>query len=166
MALTLAQRTILKADIAADPVLSTYPHNSDGAFAIAAAYGQVASPDFWVWRSVVSIAEIMGNGFDWVRVDNLSVGKARIWEWMTDLGAMNPSQANVRAGIEACWSVEAGDQGMRQAIYNHSAARATRGQKLFAVGAGTAPTHHGIGPGTTTLESPVTYQDVLTAWAD
>jgi hypothetical protein len=34
-----------------------------------------------VWRTSVTQDEIMLNGFDWTRVDNLGVGKARAWTW-------------------------------------------------------------------------------------
>jgi hypothetical protein len=104
----------------------------------------------------------MGNGFDWTRVDNLTVGKARIWEFMTTLGVINPSQANVRAGILAVFGT-AGDLAMRLSIFGHCQRLATRVQKLFATGAGTTVTEQGIGPGTTVVES-INYQDVLEAW--
>lgn len=163
MALTAAQQATLKADILADQVLSAFPNNSDGAFAIAAIYNAVASPDFYIWRTSVPVVEIMQNGFDWTRVDNLTVGKARIWEFMTSAGILNPSQPNVRAGFEACFSVEAGDQSTRQAIYNHCQRLATRAEKLFSTGTGTAATHHGLGPATSTLDGLLSYQDVQDA---
>ena len=82
--LTTEQQATLAADIAADPVLMALPHNSYGSFAIAAAYHELAAPSFIVWKTSVTQDEIMQNGFDWVQVDNLTVGKARIWEWMFD----------------------------------------------------------------------------------
>ena len=163
MALTNAQLVILKADILNDPALNALPNTLDGAFEIAAAYNLVASPDYYVWRTSVPVVEIMQNGFDWARIDNLTVGKARIWEFMTSAGILNPSQANVRAGFEACFSVEAGDQTIRQAIYDHSQRLATRGEKLLATGAGTSSTHHGVGPAVMSFEGQLTYQGVFTA---
>ena len=59
MALTTQQLTALKADILADPTLSAYPMDSDGAFAIAAAYSQPAAPGFYVWKTNVTNAEIL-----------------------------------------------------------------------------------------------------------
>lgn len=160
MALTPAQQAAIKADILADPVLNAFPNTLDGAFAIAALYNQPAIPTFWVWRTSVTVTEIMQNGFDWTRVDNLTVGKARIWEFMTAAGTVNPAQPNVRAGFEACFSVEAGDRPNRQAIYDHSVRPATRAEKLFATGTGAAPTDHGIGPATMTFEGQLTFQDI------
>lgn len=158
--MTPQQLATLKAAIDADPVMSAKPMNGDGYFDVAVILNQQASPDFYVWKTAVNVTEIMQNGFDWTRVDNLTVGKARIWEFMTAAGTLDPSKANVRAGFEACFSVEAGDQTTRQAIYNGSQRLATRFEKLFAVGAGTASTHHGVGPATMVLVSPVSPFDV------
>src|SRR5256885_2058411 len=58
MALTHAQQTALKADIAADPTLNALPANSDGYQAIADAYNALASPAFWVFDTKVKIDAI------------------------------------------------------------------------------------------------------------
>ena len=73
--LTEAQLLLLKTDIQADPMFV-------GWFAeeIAQEYNKPASPAWTVWRTSVTWDEIMLNGMDWARVDNLSVGKARIWD--------------------------------------------------------------------------------------
>ena len=98
-----------------------------------------AVPDYIVWRTSVSQDEIMQNGFDWTRVDNLSVGKARIWEWLFDNQAavINPSKPNVRAGIDQCWVGTAADLAVRAAVYVHCKRAATVAEKLFATGLGT-----------------------------
>lgn len=163
--MTNAQLAALKADILADPALNAQPQNSDGAAAIADAYNLPAVPDYYVWRSRSLPPELMTAPFDWARVDNLSVGKARIWEWMTQLGAVDLSQANVRAGVEACFSVEAGDQPNRLAIYTGGSRKATRFEKLFATGTGTLPTHHGVGPSVMAVEGPVSYKTIEEARA-
>lgn len=56
--LSLAQLTILKADILADPIFSVQPQTSDGAFFIADAYNLLASPSWIVWKTHVSINEV------------------------------------------------------------------------------------------------------------
>ena len=84
---------------------------------------------------------------------------------MTALGVVNPSQANVRAGIEATFAVEAADEPCRQAIYNGAQKLATRGEKLFATGTGAASTHHGVGPAVMSFEGVLSYQDVQEARA-
>jgi hypothetical protein len=138
--LTPSQLQTLKTAINADPALAAQPNNSDGAFYIAAALNQAASPAWVVWRTAVSIDEIMLNGFDWTRVDNLSVGKARIWDWMTRFGTINPTKANIRAGIEATWVGTAADLSVRAAVYVHCKVNATKAQKLFSSGTGSDAT--------------------------
>lgn len=157
--LTLQQLATLKAAILADPVLAEKPNNPDGNFDIAAAFNANSVPDFYVWRSSVTIDEIMLNGFDWTRVDNLTVGKSRIWEWMTALGSINPSQSNVRAGVLAVFSA-AGDLANRTAVFSHSQRLATRGEKLYAVGTGTSTTDQGIGPAVMGYEGQLSYSDI------
>lgn len=100
-----------------------------------------APSTFWAWRTAVTQEEIMQNGFDWVRVDNLSVGKARIWEWMfqNPTRSINPSKDNVRLGIEECWS-GAANNAIRAAIYVHCKKLCSRAEALFAIGTGTQVT--------------------------
>lgn len=162
MALTPAQNATLKAYIAGDQVLSAFPGNSDGAFAIAAAMNATASPDYYVWRSSVTIDEVMQNGFDWTRVDNLTVGKSRIWEWMASTGTVKPNQANVRAGVLAVFTT-AGDLANRNAVFSHFQRLATRAEKLFATGTGTSSTDQGVGPSVMGFEGTLSYSDVEAA---
>jgi hypothetical protein len=154
MALTQAQLATLKAAILADPVLAAKPMNSDGNFDIAVILNsQLATPDFFVWRPSVSVGEIMGNNFDWTRVDNMTVGESRIWEYMTQLGVIDPSKPNIRAGINEAYKGTAQDDAMRLAIFGHCQKLATRAQKLFATGTGTTTTDAGTGPATMAVES-------------
>lgn len=156
MALTPAQLATLKADILASPDLSSFPSTTDGAFAIALAYNQPAAPDWWVWKSSVSEAAIFADAsFDWTRVDNLSVGKARIWEWMFRNNVVNPSMANIQAGIAAVWVGTSADLAVRAAVLGQCRRLATRGEKLFSTGTGTTAS-----PATTSLAGPITGQDV------
>lgn len=137
MSLTPAQLLILKNAIENDVELNAHPNNSDGAFAIAATLNTVATPDWIVWRTNVTRKEILQNGFDWTRLDNLSVGKARVWNDIFVDGQLNPSKANVRAGIESIWVGTAQDLAVRAAVYVHCKAKATRIQKLLSTGTGT-----------------------------
>lgn len=158
--LTTEQQAILKTDIEADPAFASLPTNSDGAYYIAQAYNLPATPNFIVWRTSVTQDEIMQNGFDWVRVDNLSVGKARIWEWLFDnqSATCNPSKVNVRAGIDECWKGTAADLAVRAAVYVHCKRPATRIEKLLATGTGSDAS-----PATMTFEGSLSYQDVQQA---
>jgi hypothetical protein len=159
--LTPEQKATLKSYINATPELAAQPNNSDGAFAIAAALNAVATPTFYVWRTSVSQDEITQNGFDWVRVDNLSVGKARIWEWMFDNATrvFNPSKANVREGIVEAWKGTAADVAVQAAVFTHCQRPATAVEKLFATGAGTSVVN-GLGPATMERPGSISYQDV------
>ena len=122
------------------------------------ALNAVASPAFIVWKTNVTNAEIMRNGFDWARVDNLSIGKSRIWEWMFQFGYIDPSKTNVRAGVDAAWVGTAADLAVRAAVYVHCKRSATVGEKLFATGTGSDASPATMGP-----EGPVTYENVVAA---
>jgi len=115
-----------------------------------------------IWRSSVPQDEIMQNGFDWVRVDNLSIGKARIWEWLfkNEQSVINPSKANVRAGIDECWKGTAADLAVRAAIYVHCKRTATVAESAFATGTGTDQT-----PAVTSFEGEITIGDIGAMWS-
>lgn len=128
-----------------------------------------ADPVFYVYRTTVPMSEIMLNGFDWTRVDNLGVGKARIWEWMVDADPVNraidASKSNIRAGINAVWTGTAPDLAVRAAVYLHCQRPATVAEKLLITGgAGTACDANGAGPATMGFEGDVSSQDVIDAY--
>ena len=137
------------------------------------ALNAVADPAFLVFRDFVPMQEIMANGFDWTRVDNLNVGKARIWEWMersyeqNGVGGLNPSKETCREGINAIWVGTAADRLVRDVIYTHCYRSATVAEKLFATGNGTAPVANGDGSGPGTMgagaSGDVTLQNVIEA---
>lgn len=160
--LTPAQLQTLKAFIANDQNMNGQPNTDGGAQIIADLLNAPASPDFFVWRTNVPVSEIMQNGFDWARVDNLTVGKARIWEWMIQTAQLNPSQLNVRQGVIAVFTT-AGDLAMRNAIFGHCQRKASVIEKLFATGAGTSTTDQGVGPALMAAEGPISYIEVFQA---
>ena len=153
--MTPAQLVTLKVAILADPVLNAYPQNSDGAYNMAIFLDQPATPDFIVWKTSVDPDEVMKNGMDWTRVDNLSVGKARIWDWMSRLGTFNPSKTNIRAGIDAAWVGTAADLAVRAMVYTHCKRLATKAEKLFASGTGSD-----AAPAVMTIEGRLQYSDI------
>lgn len=114
-----------------------------------------------IWRSSVSQDEIMQNGFDWVRVDNLSIGKARIWDWLfhNSSASINPTKPNVRAGIAECWKGTAADLAVQAAVFVHCKRLATVVEGIFAVGAGTDGT-----PAVTSFEGFVDAADIGAMW--
>lgn len=149
------QRATLKAFIEANPEWMAQTHNGDGAYAIAADLNKEAVPAYVVWKTSVSIDEIMRNGMDWARVDNLSVGKARIWDWLGRLGSFDASKTNVRAGIDATWVGTAADLAVRASVYTHCKRNATVLEKLLATGTGTDAS-----PATMVAEGAISYQEV------
>lgn len=159
--MTTTQQATLKAFIENNTTLNALPRNTDGYYDMASLLNKEASPAFIVWKTSVPVDEIMRNGMDWTRVDNLSVGKARIWDWMTKLGSFNPSKVNVRAGIDAAWVGTAADLAVRASVYTHCKRNATVFEKVFATGTGTDAS-----PATMVLESPVGYQELDAIFAN
>ena len=154
--MTPEQLTTLKAALLADQALAQWiiDYRDD---LIRDYYNEPASPAYTVWRTNVTQDEIMQNGFDWVQVDNLSVGKARIWEWLFDNGStsINPSKANVRAGIDEAWKGTAAMLAVRAAIYVHCKRAANRVERLFATGTGSDAV-----PGTLVFEGTLSTSDI------
>lgn len=130
--LTNEQFAMLKAAVLAEPSLETAIAN--GADYLVAEWCNATSTHV-VWKSQVSESEAM-QGLDWTRVDNLSVGKTRIWEWMFRLGSINPAKPTVRAGIEATWVGTASDLAVRAAVYTYCKRFATNAEKALATGTG------------------------------
>jgi hypothetical protein len=175
--MTPAQLQTLKADLAANTAtvlingiatqIKDVPRGAQNAGTTAEWYLLTAAPDYLVWRTSVDITEIMLNGFDWTRVDNLSVGKSRIWEWMTQLGTINPSKPNIRAGIDATWVGTQADLNVRAAVYTHCYRLCTRIERLFVAatsgGSGTRGTS--ANPDTMGFEGEINGDDIIQAWA-
>lgn len=157
--LTPAQTASLKAAIIADSNLASQKATRDTQ--AIANYLNTASA-FVVWRTSLSVDEVMRGGIDWTRVDNLTVGKARIWDWMSRLGSFDCSRPNIRAGVDAAWVGTAADLAVRSFVYAQCKRPATWFEKVFATGAGSDAT-----PGLLTVEATI---DELTirrlAWSD
>ncbi len=169
MALTPQQLITLRAACFADPASAAFFVEPGNAAGLQARLNGDSSPEFSVWRESVTQDEIMQNGFDWVRVDNLSVGKARIWEWLFNNASrsMNPSKPNVRAGIDECWKGTAADLAVRAAVYGHCRRAATVAEKVFATGVGTAenPAVAGWSGNVNSVEAALLiYKDDGTIW--
>ena len=156
--MNIEQLQTLKAYILSVPEWAAMPNNSDTSYFIAAELNKEASPAFIVWKSNVSVDEIMRNGMDWARVDNLSVGKARIWDWLGRLGSFDAGRVNVRAGIDAAWVGTAADLAVRAAVYVHCKRSASVLEKLFATGAGSDAS-----PATMAVEETIGYSTVDSA---
>lgn len=139
-ALTSTQIAALKTACLADTVGCKPFHDAANDDALAG-YFNADTATFIVWRTSVTKEEITQDpSFDWTRVDNLSVGKARIWDLMFDNSsrAINASNANVRAGIAAAWVGAAADLAVQAAVLAKCKRSATRAEKALASGTGTS----------------------------
>jgi hypothetical protein len=132
---------------------------------IARLYNLPAAPVYWIWRTAVPWDEILQNGFDFLRVDNLSIGKARVWEWLfkNQANAIDPRKANIRQGVIEAWKGTQADLDVRAQVWLHCQRQASKVERLFATGAGTAATIDGVGPGVSTVTAPLTTAAVSAA---
>jgi hypothetical protein len=165
MALTAAQQDLLATEIAADPVLGLLPHNSDSADAVSIAYSLVAVPDFWVWRTSVSIKEIYetttADATSWSTPALIARSQAERDAWRDVFVAsqfINAALPNTRQGMADIFS---GAQGTPQRTHLITLARrrANRAEQLFATGQGST-----ANPATMTFEGTLHISDVLAAW--
>lgn len=165
MSFTTAQLQTWKADIIARGI-QAQPEAT-----IAATYNANASPDFNVWRSSITEAEIVStadqssNFWSWTAYIARSQGERDAWGRMFAIdGSVNPSLANVRQGVNDIFS---GSQNsapaQRTFLLNKSRRLATVLEKLLADtsgGNGAAAT-----PAMLTFEGAVTVFDVQAALA-
>lgn len=160
MALTPAQQTTLKTYINGIPALAAYPLTGDGYFDLAARLNtELAAPDFFVWKERLAWEDVRNNGFAWVEVDGLTIGKARIWEWMfpTEVSTINPAKQNIRAGIEECWKGTAARLAVQASVFGHCTKKATHVEKCFAAASVAPPTPSGnLGTSTNVATAAVT----------
>jgi hypothetical protein len=160
MLLTLAQNQTLKAFILADPTLSTYPHNSDGDFAIAAALNALASPAFTVTKSSIQ-SSLVGQQITYTSLAAMTTGNIQALQAFQQLNpATFAPTADVQAFFANIFSGALGGGGAptRAAFAALWIRSATVLEKLFALGTGTV-----VSPATLVVEGSITYSDVATA---
>jgi hypothetical protein len=151
---------ILHADIEADATLNVLPHNQDSSYPIMDAYNAIAVPDFWAWKTDLGPSEYGGTGgIVWEEVNLLTAGKARIFEWMTGgfTRSLNPADSNQRQGILNAF---ASGSETRANLIALGRRRATRLERLFAMGTGTTAS-----PATMVVEGGLSSSDADYAWA-
>lgn len=156
MALTQAQMQTLKADIEADPVLSAYPSNSDGAFAVAQAYNVEASPAFVVWRTDLTGAEVYGAAVK-TEIISRSQGERDVFQMMLNREPINAASVDTRQAFQDIFSGPSGAT-TRANLIALAKRNATRAEKLFASGTGSD-----ADPATPTFEGTLSYWDVQQA---
>lgn len=120
-------------------------NETDQAFVALRSAGETGAMAEWfnqpstvvVWRSRVARNDVTVDGFDWTQVDNLTTGQARIWDLLFADGPIDPSEAGKRAGIRECWKGTAGKVAVGTFVLTQCKRFATRGEAVFATGAGT-----------------------------
>lgn len=160
--MTPAQLQTLKTYILSQPDLLALPNSSDGNAEVAQLLNQGSTPANTAvgWKSAVKWDDVMGTAMDWARVDNLSVGKARIWEWMfaNTARTINAGAVNIRTGIDTVWVGTAADLAVRAAVYGVCKRTLTRGERIYATGTGSDAV-----PATVIYEGSIHPQDVESA---
>ena len=109
---------------------------------------------FWVWRSNVPPEEYM-TALDWTEVDNMSAGKARVWDWATQYqtAPLDATNANLRAGIASAFPANT------QAALTAVAKRfASVFEELYTTGTGSNGD-----PGIAVVEGPLSLFDLSKA---
>ena len=162
MSLTQTQLTTLKADIAADSVLSLVPETADGSATVAAAYNLNANPPFTVWKTNVSITEVGNNivATDLAGLSTLNSTRLQTVVMLSQDG-INASLSDRRAFFDDIFS-GAGGAATRAKLLILWKRLATRAEKLYAI-----PQSPGsdASPSTLTFEGEIMMQDVQDAWA-
>lgn len=156
MSLTNAQKTTLKTHIAANvntvlynnvtTAINLVPNNGDGNQLISEWYALNFSPDFWVWRTSVSKAELTqstsvdATTFNWTGTGFITrtVGEQTAFRELFDgQGFCNPSLPSVRTAFSDIFSgATAPAPANRTHLVTVARRKANNVEKLYAVGTG------------------------------
>ena len=154
-----AQSAALKSYIEARLDWMALPHNSDGAFEIAAILNRSADPEFIVWRTELGPHEYAecyaGDVFD-----NIALDRIEQWKIWTGTGSqpINPANPEVRAMLANTFSDgHASREQTRAALMAKATRRASEIERILAQGVGTTQE-----PATLTHQGAVTYPDIQT----
>lgn len=156
--LTSAQEAIVRASVAASSDLNVLPHTRDGFIEMARLYNLQASPNFTVWRTELSVAEI-GNAIDATEMDGLSQLKLIQLQTLLSFGPVNAAVLNRRTFFGKVFSGVNGTNTL-PALTAASKRFSTRFEKLFATGTGSDAS-----PATMTFEGPIGSSDIEHAFA-
>lgn len=135
----------------------------------ATAINSPTSPDFWVWRTSVTKSELVqstgpdGTTFNWTGNGFIgrSAGELAAWQELFDAsGSVNPALANVRQAFADIFSGAGVAAANRTHLIGVCRRLATKAEKLFAVGTGSAASPATMATG---CEGVVTIQNVVDA---
>ena len=128
--LSLTQMTTLKATCNADPACTVLASAADDV-ALAAWFNTPDPATCIVWRSDLRVEEANA-AMVWTEIDAMTVGKARIWDWMSKLGTLDARSANIRQGLSDAFS---STTSTRTALTALAKRTATRAEKTLSSGA-------------------------------
>lgn len=156
MPLTSAQKTALKAHIAASNDLNILPNNTDGNVEVTRLLNlPQAAPNNVAWKNLVAIGEV-GRTFNASELAGLtSLNTQRLQNlaaWLAD--GVNPSIASVRQFFDDVFS-GAGGANTRTALLALWKRTMSRVEKVFATGTGSDAS-----PATLPFEGPISVNDV------
>lgn len=154
--LTAEQKALLKAAIAADPVLGVLPNNYDTAYKVEAAFNSLTA-DWYVWRSSVSpddwFAAMFGGGGA-TQLDALTASK-RDSLFQLCSNTQNPTNAAIRAAVDDfCGSQNT----LKAALTVVQKRLARRIEKVLSTGTGSSAS-----PAVLEYEGTITYSDAKDA---
>ena len=163
--LTTAQLATFKAALFAETDTELVALRAAGATgAIAEWYNKPSVPDFITWRTNVTEHEIVDNTsaegtvWSWTAYIGRSVGEQNAWARMFNgTYSVNPSIPQVRSGMADIFSGGTG-AAQRTHLLAIGKRKATRAEKLFAVGTGTT-----AAPATLTFEGAISDYDAVQA---
>ena len=149
-----AQLATFKADIEANAdgtVVAALAAGDSGA--IAAWYNLDASPDWTVWRSSLTSAELQKETV-WTELIGRSQGERDTYRILLANASVDPSDANIRQAFTDIFS-GVGGAATRTALLVAAKRLATNAEKLFSTGTGSNAVPAILG-----YEGSVSYQDV------
>ena len=161
LALNTSQNVLLKAAINANPLWAAFPLNSDGDYGLAIELNKVAVPDYIVWRTDVTRAEIYGatsieaTNWSFVTYKAQTLQEQNTWVEMFTEGQANFALLNLRTAVGSIFGVNAAPTLHVLAIAKRPAKYA---EKILASGAGTL-----LAPSTMTLVGNITPAEVQVA---
>jgi len=163
MSLTPSQNTALKTHIGAntDPIVVTALAGGSHSV-IANWYNNQAVPDYFCWRSSMTIKEIR-ELVDWSEVvENLTTNNLLAFQILLADDFVRPSKASIRQAFSSIFS-GAGGLNSRTALNDAAKRLVTEGEKIFTIGPGdgTAPNPDSLG-----FEGNLQHGDITVALRD
>jgi len=181
-AFSTAQQATIAADIAANSDMNTQPHNSDGAFAIAALYNAQAAGPYYVWDNAVPILVIMDN-ITWANYTPVDAPDSTV-TWSNRSLAAQGKQFNLQTMFQSRLTFDANRATLRSGLTDATqnlptgtggailsggwaniktaiTRTATRIEKLLATGSGTQGTPSTLAQvAGASFGGAITYQDI------